>query len=410
MIVKEISEEQYTNFINNYPFFSVYQTKEYAYVMKKQDYNYLFVGGFIEDKIVAASLILTGTNRNSYYAYAPRGFLLDYNNKQYLVDFTKGIKVLLNKLGIGLIKISPIIVRNIINSDKKVIGTNPKFEDAFNNLKSAGYAHLGYNSLFEGSKPRFEGMLDISINNKKLFSNIKKEFRTKIRSAERQGIKIYKASHDEINLIYDEVKNKYSRDLKYLEDSYKHYNENDKMDFYYAKLDTSNYLHIVKEKYEKSERIASELNNLVMKSGNNSHKLLSKKIAQDKEVNLYKSRLIEAIDLSKNYPNGLVLATVLIAKHRSEIFTYMDGYNSLHKKFNAKHLLLWKIIEKYSALGYKRINFGGMINPSVNNPEYKGLNEFKFNFNCSCIEYIGDLVLVINSVKSVFYQLKKNTK
>lgn len=158
----------------------MYQTKEYAYVMKKQDYNYLFVGGFIEDKIVAASLILTGTNRNSYYAYAPRGFLLDYNNKQYLVDFTKGIKFLLNKLGIGLIKISPIIVRNIINSDKKVIGTNPKFEDAFNNLKSAGYAHLGYNSLFEGSKPRFEGMLDISIDNKKLFSNIKRNLELKL--------------------------------------------------------------------------------------------------------------------------------------------------------------------------------------------------------------------------------------
>jgi peptidoglycan pentaglycine glycine transferase (the first glycine) len=92
MIIREISEVEYNTFVGTYPFSSIYQTVEYAAVMKKQGYNYLFLGAFINDKIVAAALLLIQKIKGYNYAYIPRGFLIDYNNKELLINFTKEVK------------------------------------------------------------------------------------------------------------------------------------------------------------------------------------------------------------------------------------------------------------------------------------------------------------------------------
>ena len=98
---------------------------------------------------------------------------------------------------------------------------------------------------------------------------------------------------------------------------------------------------------------------------------------------------------------------MLITKYKDEVYIYMDGYNKDFKKINAKHLMTWKLIEKYSKEKYKRFNLGGMTNPNINNDKYKGLNEFKLSFNARCIEYAGDLELVTNNT---LYTLYRNAK
>lgn len=413
MIIREISEEEYSKFIATYPFNSIYQTVEYAAVMKKQGYNYLFLGCFDSSlNIIGASLILIEKIKGYSYAYAPRGILIDYSNKDLLINFTKELKKFLNKIDVVAIKIAPIIVRNIMNSKGLIVGTNPKYDEIFENLKQAGFYHFGYNSGFESYKPRFEAMLDITNDYKILFKNIKKEYKTKIRSAEKQGIKIYRANANEIFLLYEETKNKYSRDIKYFEDSYKYFNEHDKMDFYYAKIDTKIYLQLIKKKYEEQERIVTDVNNIVLNNNNNSSsKLISRKIDADRQLSVYKKKLIEATNLLRDNSNGFVLSTVLVAKNRGEVFLYMDGFDEKYRNFSAKHLIIWKLIEKYSKLGYKRFNFGGITDPRIEKSNYSGLVQFKTNFNCSIIEYIGDLELVVNSLKYTLYrQIKKGTK
>ena len=182
------------------------------------------------------------------------------------------------------------------------------------------------------------------------------------------------------------------------------------MDFYYAKLDTQLYLKIIQEEYKKLESLVAELNNEVLSKKENSNKLLSRKIDADRQLSSYQSKLITATNILKDYPNGFISASVLVAKHKDEIYLYMDGYNPKFKNFSAKHLIIWKIIEKYSKLGYKRFNFGGVPDPSLDG-KYKGLVQFKTNFGCSIVEYIGDLELVTNSLKySMYRNAKKSVK
>lgn len=401
MFLKEISFEEFERFTDEFSYSSILQTKEYAEVMKNQGNTPIYIGLY-DNELIAASLILITKIKGYKYAYAPRGFLIDYNNKNHLEGMTKEIKKFLLKKDVIALKIAPPLIKNILNSEGKIVGVNPNFEEAFSNLKGLSYHHFGFNSLFEAYKPRFEALIDLSIDFNTLFENIKKEYRTKIRTSEKKGIKIYRANSNEIDLIYEQTKSKYPRDLKYFQDSYKLFSEHNKMEYYYAKLDTNSFLAYAKKEFEIAEEKIRKLNEEVLKNSN--HKLISRKMEADYHLSLMKEQLKEANKLAVQQPKGIVLASMLIAKNKNEVYLYMDGFDTKYKTFNAKHLLIWKIMEKYSKLGYKRLNLGGITDIRVKNEKFIGLNKFKTNFNASIVEYAGDFELIINQPKYFIYR------
>ena len=253
-------------------------------------------------------------------------------------------------------------------------------------------------------KPRFEAIIDLTKDYRILFKNIKREYKTKIRTAEEKGIKIYRADQNELSYLYTQLGNKNKRDLQFIENSYKYFYQSDKMDFYYAKLDTEVYLRNIKKRYEQQEAYCSNINQSVLKRKESSKKIISKKIDADRQLGVYKNQLIEATKLIRDYPTGIILSCVLVAKHRNEVYLYMDSFDRKYKQFNSKHLILWKIIEKYSNNGYKRFNLGAVSDITIKNNPYKGLNMFKTNFNASIIEYIGDFELVTHKAKYFLYK------
>ena len=98
---------------------------------------------------------------------------------------------------------------------------------------------------------------------------------------------------------------------------------------------------------------------------------------------------------------------MIITKFRDEVMILMDGYDKEFKRINAKHLMTWKLIEKYSKEGYRKFNLGGMTNPNLKTEKYSGLNEYKLSFNARCIEYAGDFELITNQG---LYTLYRNSK
>ncbi|MEG1309341.1 MAG: peptidoglycan bridge formation glycyltransferase FemA/FemB family protein [Bacilli bacterium] len=408
MLLRDIDENEFKSFTEAYPFSSIFQTVEYANVMKYEGYTVIYVGAFQNNNMIAGAMILVKKIRGFLYAYCPRGFLIDYCNNSLMADFTKMLKKFLGKKDIVAVKLCPIIVKDIYNSDGKVIGNNPNYNAIFNNLQTLGYYHFGYNSFFEAYKPRFEAMIDISQNYTDLFKNIKNEYKTKIRSAESNGIKIYKADINEISFIYDQVKGKTKKNINFIENSFKYMGNSNKIDYYYAKLDTEIYLKLTKKRFEEQDVLVNSINESILRKKESSTKTINKKIEADNTLSLYKLKLIEATNLMREYPTGLVVSTVIVTKHRSEVFLYLDGYEKKYKNLNAKHLLMWKMIEKYSNLGFKRFNLGGVTDVRLKSEKYDGLNNFKTNFNSSIMEYIGDLELITN--KPLYFLFKQRVK
>ena len=409
MYIKELTNDEFNRFTDSFNYFSIYQTLEYGLLMNTQNYSSIFIGLIDEsNKIVGASLVLIEKIGIFKYAYAPKGFLIDYNNKELVENFTKLIKEYFNKKKIMAIKINPMIIKSSYDYRTNTANINPNFEEQLEFLKSLGYYHLGYNNLFESFKPRYDAIIDLNKPITTLFGNMNKNFKNKIKSADKNGVRIIRGNESELDYLYNQVKNKYPRDKKYFENVLYYFKKRNMIDYYYAKLDTNQYLINVQKRYQKQMETCNKLNGKLFKNaGKNNNKLIDNKIYEENKLNELKNELIFATKLLKENPEGILLASMLIAKYKDEVYILIDGYNRDFKKINAKHLMTWKLIEKYSKEKYKRFNLGGMTNPNIKNEKYKGLNEFKLSFNARCVEYVGDLELITNST---LYNLYRNSK
>ena len=149
MEFRELTNQEFINFITNCPLKSIYQTPEYGFVMNNQGFDSIILGLIKDNIIKAASLILIKKEEGFKYAYAPRGFILDYEDFYILRDFTNNLKNYLSNLGVMGIKINPLIIRNIYDFNKQLSYKNPKYELIYEALKQNNYYHLGYNNFFE---------------------------------------------------------------------------------------------------------------------------------------------------------------------------------------------------------------------------------------------------------------------
>ena len=92
MYIKELTNKEFNDFATSYSSYSIYQTSEYGFIMNNQKYTSLVLGMIDNDKIVAASLILIEKTAMFKYAYAPKGFLINYSDRYLVEEFTKLIK------------------------------------------------------------------------------------------------------------------------------------------------------------------------------------------------------------------------------------------------------------------------------------------------------------------------------
>ena len=372
--------------------------------MENQDFEVLTLGLIDNDEVLGATVLLIEKTLGFKYAYAPRGFLIDYDNIQLTETFTKEIKKYLSKKDIMAVKLNPLINRTIYDPKTKKKEFNGDHDLILNRLRKLGYEHLGFNNMFEALKPRFECIIDISSPYQEIFLSFKKDLKNKIKKAENNNIKVIKGNSNKLEYLYLQTKNKYKRDLEYFNDMYQNFEGN--IDFFYAKLDTKGYLNKVKEQLEYYEYLSSEINNELENNYKNKDKIITKKIEIDTKLYKAKAELNKAIKIVNENPDGVVIASTLFIRHKDSVQLIMDGYDYNYRDLNAKHLLIWRAIEYYNRLGYKKMNLGGITNINVKD-KYEGLNQFKLAFNGKAYEYIGDFELVTNSRLYFMYRHAK---
>ena len=111
MNLRELSIEEFTDFVSASPLWTHYQTINYALLMGENGYDYDLIG-FVNEygQIKAASLILTKTIKfHTKYGYAPKGFILDYFNQGLLKEFVEALKAYYKKKHVVFIKKSPLV-------------------------------------------------------------------------------------------------------------------------------------------------------------------------------------------------------------------------------------------------------------------------------------------------------------
>lgn len=412
MYIKDISIEEFNNFTNIFSISSIFQTNEYGNVMKEEGFSPLYIG-LVNDQeeLCATALLLTEERKGLKYAYSPNGFLIDYNDYDLVKIFTDLLKKYLKKKKIVAVRFNPMIIKNSTDYRNNKVSTNMFFDDILSYLISIGYKHFGFNNFYENIKPRYNAVINLSENINIIYNNIHAKIRILIEEADKQGIKIIKGTIDTLDYLFEQVKSKYDRDKKYYENILKFFTDRNMVDYYYAKLDTNKYLQYVQRKINEQSKLCSKINDEVFRNrGNDNTELIDKKIYEENRLNDFKNELIYATALLKNRPDGVILSTMLLGKYKNEVIILANGINNEFSQFNAKYLMIWKFIEKYSKEKFKIFNLGGITNPILRDERYFMDNEFKLSFNSRAIEYIGDFELISSNALYTIYINTKSIK
>ena len=409
MKIVKLSPEQFDNFSSNHPLHTYYQSSSYGNLMSMDGFSPYYYG-FLNDKnkLIGASLILEQKLFLGYkYAYAPRGFLIDYDNKELIAEITNKLKKFLSKNNIVFLKIDPPVVNNKRDKDGNIL-QSPYTNDLIPFLQKIGYVYFGDNKFFGTLKPRWNAILKVTGSADTVFKKMDGSVKNKIRKAESRGVEVLQGNHKDIDTFYKFVTKKHYRKLDY----YKKFADSfgDNFELYFAYLNTEKYLNNIKQIYEKELAKNEELNEQIRNASLNntiSTKLTNSKIQSDKILAGYKGELENAPDLYTKYPGGIIIGAtaVIVEKHGIELV--IEGQNNAYKLLYPTFLTKWKIIEKYAKLGAVYFDLNAITGYFSNNNKYKGLNEMKLGFGADVTEYIGEFDLVINHT---IYNIHKKSR
>ena len=112
-MIEEITAKEFDEFASSHELSSYHQSSNYASLMSKYGYERKYIA--LKDgngNILGATLLLIKKIKRIFkYAYAPKGFLINYNSKLQVEDFTNKIKKYAEKNKIIFIKINTEILR-----------------------------------------------------------------------------------------------------------------------------------------------------------------------------------------------------------------------------------------------------------------------------------------------------------
>ena len=94
MKLVNISKEEFKKFADKHVQITFHQTEEWANLKNVNNWKSHYIGLKDKNKIIAGALLLSKELPfiKKKMFYSPRGFLIDYNNKNLLKEFTNELK------------------------------------------------------------------------------------------------------------------------------------------------------------------------------------------------------------------------------------------------------------------------------------------------------------------------------
>ena len=187
--LKTIDKEEYDNYVRNHQYKSHFLQSlswgEFAKVKKNLTPHYL--GLTTEDnQLVAATLLLEKhLPMNMCYLYAPRGFVIDLNKKELHKTMTKKVVEFAKTRKAIFVKIDPDIIRKSYDyqNEEQELGYDP--EVIFDNIKKAGFKHLGFTKNFETSQPRYSFRINLEQSMEDIENHLSKTTKQRIAKSEK---------------------------------------------------------------------------------------------------------------------------------------------------------------------------------------------------------------------------------
>lgn len=421
MKLKKLTKKEFKTFADKNPEITFHQTEEWANLKKVNNWDAHYIG--LEDdnkKIIAGALLLSKTLPiiKKKMFYSPRGFLIDYNNKELLKKFTEEIKKYAKKENAIFIKIDPFVEYQEHDNNGDIVKNGYNNKDAVENLKSLGYKFFGFNLMQDTLQPRWMHVIETK---DRTLDDVMKDMESKtrqiLRKNEKCGITTRKITRDELPIFKDIMKHTsdrrefVDRPLSYYEAMWDALHDSGILKILIAEIDFNKY---EKNTLEEKEEIEKNLKDRIYKKEKNILKMNEKKYnssnKQDEEAIKRLEKQLEKIkELKDEYGDKEILGGILFLIYGNEVLSLHGGSHAKLMQFQSAYTIHFEGVKMAVEGNYNRYNFYGITGDfRKENPLY-GLYLFKKSFGGHVVELIGEYDLVVSKFWYTVYNLAFKT-
>ena len=385
----EITKEKFEEFTSKSEYKNYCQTANYGMIMSETGFDYSFVAYTTNDlEILAAGMFLTKKIGRYYYAYCPKGYIIDYNDTELVKKFTRNLIKYYKRKKVIFLKINPEIIIGTINTNtfEKIPNENTNILD---NLKSLGFKKRKELNPLELLQPKLTALINLKEYD---VNKLDKKVRNNIRNTENNGLTLEVADANKIEILYEFIKNMKDRSINYYRNFYNTFKRTEQADLLLVNIDYETYLINAKKRVEEEQIKNEELNNQLRTD--TSEKTLNEKMNSDKALEQYKQDVIYATAGLKRNEKTYIAGAITI-KYGNKVSILIAGVDKNYNYLNPNYFLHHKIFEMYKE-NFDECDINGIADDFSNESKFSGLNKFKMGFNPKIVEYIGELDLIIS--------------
>ncbi len=408
--VHDLQKDEYEAFVRKSSYGHFMQSYDFGEIRSYKNFQPRYVGIKKEGNLVCSALLLEKKMPFGYsYFYSPRGYVIDFEDRELVTTFTKYLKDYAKKMKAIFIKMDPALKLHNLDSDGNIL-EGEDHSDVVEFLKTLGYHHLGFNLGFEHEQPRFTFRISMQKSWEEVYNNIHPTTRKILNKGNQYHLDVYKGEKKDLKDFYVTMLETAKREdliqspIEYYELFYETFHKDGLSDLYIVKANIENVKTVFQEKIESVENEISRLENDPKTS-----KEKTKNKVNDLTKQLEKLQK-DLEELSKIKEKEIVLSSIITVKYGDKVWTVHGGNHSILMNLNANYLLYYTILKDAYEEGYKWMDcFGtcGIPNPEKSNPIY-GIHSFKKRLGGEYTEFIGEFDYVIN--KPMYYLYKLITK
>lgn len=406
-----ININEYTDFFNKFKYSHFLQSPSFGIACAKtRNQNMRLIGVRNEKKeLIAASLLMEKkTPLNMCYYYAPRGFLMDFNNKKLFDFFTENLKRYLKEKNAIYLKLDPEIILNYLNEDGSIKEKNNEAHEILNNFTKSRFIHKGFNKLYEGNQPRYSfrryfnkyNSID-EINNslsKSFFKTVKRSFNYELIVEHDSNIEGFFELNKENAKKDDFIQ--YPKDFYTIlyEESLKNNN-----------IDVVNIYANIKNILNNAEEELIDINKT----------LINENVKRKNDLIEKKNRLEKEIKTLEEYKNEekLLICSMINNMVNKKMWTMYIGNSRLGEYLFGINRVYYETIKYCFENNYEFLDlFGTTGDIKTKYKNLAALHDYKRKFGDEYVEFIGEFDLVnkklmyklLPSLLSIYRKVKKH--
>ena len=401
----ELTEKEYQKFWENHPLKTFLSAPKIAKLREKSNWKSYFVGVQENKKVVAAALLLSHKRKfNVNEFYSPRGFLLDYNNKELLTFFVEKVKEFAKSKNGYILRIDPYVIYKQRDINGDIVEGGEDNTHVVDHLKSLGFKKVKIENM-----EQVGWMFSLGLEGKteeQILKEMKPNTRNTIRKAEKLGITMTELSYDELDRFQNimeetgERKNFAVRNVEYFQNMYNLFHDSNEVKYYVTELNLKEYTKRLNDEIKDKEEKLSNLGDAKYNDGQR------KNITG--EIDSLKKRIDDAKEImEKTNKDIITLSGSMFILIDPEIIYLSSGNYEEYMKFNSQYLIQWELIKYGIKNNFKKHNFYGIPANINEHPKDYGIYEFKKGFNGYVEELIGEFELPLKKEYYLIKLLKK---